>query len=162
MTDQIPIIVFHSRDYAIHSQVAFVQKLTCPFIAKSLGLEWIGVKHRKEMIMETVRIWDLSYLQTQQNISPVIGRYVITDQTNMPRNISRRLFGFQKLTLPSECSSDTSTASCWHILSYMKRSKRGEYLELGLLLPVSRDPTASLCALKRSFIKRKISSKEHC
>lgn len=70
MTDQIPIIVFHSRDYAIHSQVAFVQKLTCPFIAKSLGLEWIGVKHRKEMIMETVRIWDLSYLQTQQNISP--------------------------------------------------------------------------------------------
>lgn len=69
MTDQIPIILFHSWDYATHGQVAFFQKLTCPFIAKNLGLEWNGVKYRKEMIMETVRIWDLSYLQTQQNIS---------------------------------------------------------------------------------------------
>lgn len=38
------------------SQVGFVEKLTCPFIAKNFGLEWNEVKYRKEIIMETVRI----------------------------------------------------------------------------------------------------------
>lgn len=140
--------------------MAFVQKLTCPFIAKNLDLEWNGVKYRKEMMMETVRIWDLSYLQTQQNISSCYRQVCNYWSDKNAKKYFKKVFGFWRLNLPSECLSDISRASYWHIFSCLKRSKRGKYLELGLLLPVSRDPTECPYTLKRSFIKRKISSKE--